>query len=114
VQLVDDRLWHDEADRITRQRSRARDLGILCNGSWSRFRSFASPCRHVAVRQAEIGQYMSVTNLLANGRLILKAVIQRPFAIGGQRPEDDSQSTISAPKAVNANNQPTIHGFQSP
>jgi hypothetical protein len=38
---------------------------------------------------AGIGHYTSFTNLLANGRLILKAVIQRPLAIGRHRAKGD-------------------------
>jgi hypothetical protein len=42
-------------------------------------RSYASLSRCAAVRQAEIGQYTSSAYLLANGRVLLKALVQRPF-----------------------------------
>jgi hypothetical protein len=41
---------------------------------------------NTALRKAGTGQYRSFTNLLANGRLILKAVTQRPLSIGGHQP----------------------------
>ena len=62
-----------------------------------------------------IGQYTSFTYLLANGRLILKAVIERPFsdrqAPTQSGPSDPVIQTVATVRAVFQLNSPSSHAI---